>query len=78
MGVSFAGVQLTGGLDKPFYVKHKGAVVRLKKKNYGSAFGALFESCPALMAKYGKSLAWRDFCCHVFMLNQECGGLASK
>lgn len=78
MGVGFAGVQLTGGMDKSFYVKHRGKIVRLKKKNYDSAFGALFESCPAVMTKYGKNFAWRDFCYHVFMNDQECGGISIK
>ena len=78
LGVGFAGVQLTGGMDMSYYVKTSGKVIRLKKKNYDEMFRPLFDSCPAVMAKYGKKFAWRDFCYHVFMLDQECGGISIK
>ncbi len=78
MGVGFGGMQLTGGMDKSFYVKAKGTIIRLKKKNYDEMFRPLFDSCPAVMTKYGKNFAWRDFCYHVFMLDQECGGISIK
>jgi hypothetical protein len=78
LGVGFAGVQLTGGMDMSYYVKTKGKVIRLKKKNYDELFRPLFDSCPAVMAKYGKKFAWRDFCYHVFMLDQECGGISVR
>lgn len=77
-GVGFAGVQLTGGMDKSFYVRANGKVFRLKKKNYDENFATIFGSCPALMTKYGKDFAWRDFCSHVFMFDQECDDLANK
>ncbi|WP_375444909.1 hypothetical protein [uncultured Fibrella sp.] len=78
MGVGFGGMQLTGGMDKSFYVKTNGKVIRLKKKNYDELFRPLFDSCPAVMDKYGKSFAWRDFCYHVFMFDQECGSISVK
>lgn len=77
-GVGFAGVQVTGGMDKSFYVRANGKVFRLKKKNYDDKFSELFGSCPAMMTKYGKNFAWRDFCSHVFMFDQECDDLANK
>ena len=78
MGVGFAGVQLTGGMDKSFYVKTGSKIIRLKKKNYDELFRPLFDTCPAVMTKYGKDFAWRDFAYHVFMFDQECGDIASK
>lgn len=79
MGVGVMGVQLTGGMDKSFYVRTKqGKVIRLKKKNYDELFRPLFDSCPAVMEKYGKNFAWRDFCSHVFLFDQECGGLSTN
>lgn len=78
LGVGFAGVQITGGMDMSYYVKTKGQFIRLKKKNYDELFRPLFDSCPAVMAKYGKKFAWRDFCYHVFMLDQECGGISIR
>lgn len=77
-GVGFAGMQVTGGMDKSFYVRANGKVFRLKKKNYDEKFVELFGSCDALMKKYGKDFAWRDFCYHVFMFDQECVDLANK
>lgn len=77
-GVSIGGVQLTGGMDKSFYVKADGKVFRLKKKNYDDKFKELFGGCPAVMNKYGKNFAWRDFCTHVFMFDQECGGISAR
>ncbi|OIN58144.1 hypothetical protein [Arsenicibacter rosenii] len=74
MGVGVYGMQVTGGMDKSFYVKANGKVFRLKKKNYDEYFPILFGSCPAVMSKYGKGFAWRDFNEHVFLLDQECGG----
>lgn len=78
MGVGFAGVQVTGGMDKSFYVRANGKTFRLKKKDYDKAFVDLFSSCKGLMTKYGKDFAWRDFCYHVFMFDQECVDLANK
>jgi hypothetical protein len=79
MGVGVMGVQLTGGMDKSFYVRTKqGKVIRLKKKNYDELFRPLFDSCPTVIEKYGKNFAWRDFCSHVFLFDQECGGLSTN
>ncbi|RRB02826.1 hypothetical protein [Larkinella rosea] len=72
-GVGLMGVQLTGGMDKSFYVKAGGKVTRLKKKNYDDKFKELFESCPDMLTKFAKNDAWRDFCQHVFYFDQQCG-----
>ena len=77
-GVGIGGFQLTGGMDKSFYVKSGGRVIRLKKRNYDEMFRPLFDKCEPVMTKYGKNFAWRDFCYHVFMLDQECGDGAAK
>ena len=72
-GVGLMGVQLTGGMDKSFYVKADGKITRLKKKNYDDKFKELFASCPELLTKFAKNDAWRDFCQHVFFFDQQCG-----
>jgi hypothetical protein len=77
-GFGFGGVQLTGGMDKSFYVRTNNKVIRLKKRNYDELFRPLFDSCPAVMAKYGKDFAWRDFSYHVFLFDQECGETTQK
>jgi hypothetical protein len=78
-GFAVGGVALTGGMDKSFYVRTKeGKVIRLKKRNYDEMFRPLFDSCPAVMAKYGKDFAWRDFCSHVFLFDESCGGITDK
>ena len=77
MSVGF-GVQVSGGLEASYYVKVRGQVIRLKKRNYVEMFRPLFDSCAPVMARYGKDIAWRDFGDHVFMLDQECGGIEVK
>ncbi len=77
-GFAVGGIAVTGGMDKSFYVKTKeGKVIRLKKRNYDEMFKPLFDSCPAVMDKYAKNFAWRDFCSHVFLFDESCG-LANK
>lgn len=74
LGVGVAGVPITGGMDMSYYVKTKdGKVIQLKKHTYGEMFRSLFESCPAVMAKYGNDVVWRDFCSHVFLFEESCG-----
>lgn len=70
-GIGFAGVQMTGGMDKSFYVKWNGKVFRLKKKDYDDKFKEFFISCPELLKKY-PNFAWRDFAEHVFFFDQNC------
>ncbi len=71
MGLSFGGVQVTGGIDKSFYLKVDGKTKRYFKKDYDDDFKTLFGSCPALMTKY-KDFAWRDLPDHLFYFDQEC------
>jgi hypothetical protein len=71
-GVGFGGVMITGGIDRSYYVKVSGKIIRLKKRNYDEMFNALFRGCAGLMTKYGKSFAWRDFNEHVFFYDQSC------
>lgn len=70
-GIGFAGVQMTGGMDKSFYVKHGGKTFRLKKKNYDEYIAKFYGSCPDMLAKF-KSMPWRDFAAHVFYFDQSC------
>ena len=71
MGVGVMGVQLTGGIDKSFYLKAEGKTKRFFKKDYDDDFKKLFRSCPELMKKY-KDFAWRDLGKHVFFFDSEC------
>jgi len=77
MGVGFAGVQVTGGIDMSYYIKANGKVFRLKKKNYDDEFGTLFGSCPALKTQF-KRIVWRDLGGHVFFFDRECGPVAAR
>lgn len=73
-GIGVGGIAITGGMDKSYYVRTKeGKVIRLKKRNYDELFRPLFDSCPAVMDKYSKNFAWRDFCYHVFLFDESCG-----
>ena len=71
MGIGFAGVQITGGIDKSYYLKVGGVTKRYFKKDYDDDFKTLFGSCPALMTKY-KNFAWRDLPDHIFFFETEC------
>jgi hypothetical protein len=76
-GVAVAGMQMTGGMDKSYYVNYKGKTIRLYKKDYDKKFKEYFGSCPELNAKY-KNGAWRDFAEHLFFYDQSCNGALSK
>lgn len=71
MGLSVGGIQVTGGIDKSYYLKVDGKTKRYFKKNYDDDFKTLFGSCAGLMTKY-KDFAWRDLPDHIFFFDQEC------
>lgn len=71
MGLSLGGVQVTGGIDKSYYLKVGGKTKRYFKKNYDDEFKELFGTCDALMTKY-KDFAWRDLPKHLFFFDTEC------
>jgi hypothetical protein len=71
LGIGVAGIQITGGIDKSYYVKVGGKTKRFFKKDYDDDFKTLFSSCPSLLEKY-KSFAWRDFPQHLFFYDTEC------
>ena len=71
MGLAFGGVQITGGIDKSYYLKVGGKTKRYFKKNYDDEFKELFGTCSALMTKY-KDFAWRDLPQHLFFFDTEC------
>ena len=75
-GVAVAGVQMTGGMDKSYYVNYKGKTFRMYKKDYDKKFKEFFGDCPELKAKY-KNEAWRDFAEHVFFYEQSCASALS-
>lgn len=71
MGLSVGGIQVTGGIDKSYYLKVDGKTKRFFKKDYDDDFKKLFGSCDALMTKY-KDFAWRDLPNHIYFFDQEC------
>lgn len=71
MGVGIGGVQITGGIDKSYYLKVDGKTKRYFKKDYNDDFKTLFGKCPELLAKY-KDFNWRDLPDHIFFFDQEC------
>jgi len=72
-GLGVAGIQVTGGKKKSYYVKKRdGVAYRIKKKNYKKEFPILFEDCEAVKKKYPKA-QWSDLVHHVFGYDQECG-----
>jgi hypothetical protein len=72
-GVGVAGMQVTGGNDKSYYVKYNGKTTRVYKKDYGKKFTEYFGNCQALKTKY-KNAAWRDFAQHLYFFEQNCAG----
>jgi hypothetical protein len=70
-GVAVAGVQMTGGMDKSYYVNYNGKTYRLYKKDYDKKFKEFFGNCSDLKAKY-KNGAWRDFAEHLYFFDQSC------
>jgi hypothetical protein len=71
MGLSVGGIQVTGGIDKSYYLKVNGKTKRFFKKDYDENFKPLFGSCSELTTKY-KDFAWRDLPNHIFFFDQEC------
>jgi hypothetical protein len=71
MGLSVGGIQVTGGIDKSYYLKVDGKTKRYFKGDYNKDFKTLFGSCIELTTKF-KDFAWRDLPDHIFFLDQEC------
>jgi len=62
MGIGFAGVKVTGGKDKSYYIKIGDKVAfKLKKKNYKKMFDELFGNCKEVKEKYS-SKKWSEDC----------------
>ncbi len=76
-GVGVAGMQMTGGLDKSYYVNYNGKTFRLYKSDYNKAFKEFFGTCPEVKSQY-KNAAWRDFAEHLFFYEQNCNNKLSK
>jgi hypothetical protein len=71
MGFQVGGVQLTGGLDKSYYLNVNGKTQRYFKSDYDKTVKTLFASCPALFKKF-EDTKWKDFPDHVFFFDTEC------
>lgn len=75
-GIGIAGVTVTGGLDKSYYVMKVGKdkiAYRLKKKDYDEQFSEFFGDCKEFMQRYGSDkVKWRDLEKHIYDYNQLC------
>lgn len=76
-GVGVAGMQVTGGQDKSYYVNYNGKTFRMYKRDYDKLFKEFFGNCPALTAQY-KNGAWRDFAEHLFFYEQNCQSATNR
>ena len=71
-GIGVAGMQMTGGQDKSYYVNYNGKTFRMYKRDYDRLFTEFFGKCPDVMTGF-KNRAWRDFAEHLFIYEQNCG-----
>jgi len=71
-GVGLAGVRLTGGEDKSYYISKDGeTAVKIQKRKYKKMFNDLYGDCKTITRKY-KSIKWKDFVDTVFAYNKKC------
>jgi hypothetical protein len=70
-GLGVAGIQVTGGDEKSYYIK-KGdnGAFRLEKKDFKESFKMVFEGCPEVVKKGGKKPDWKLFAEYVSEYNQ--------
>ncbi len=72
MGVGVAGIQLTGGDDRSYYISKDGATAyKYTKKEFRTDFKGLFGDCQSVLDTYGKS-AWSEFEKIMFNYNYTC------
>lgn len=71
-GVGVGGIQVTGGLDKSYYVMKDDVAVRLKKKDYDEVFPLYYQGCDAILNQYKKNPDWKDFASHVYTYAEDC------
>jgi hypothetical protein len=69
-GVSYGGMQLTGGDDKSFYVKWSGKTERMKKKEYDDKALLYYANCSKFKEQF-KKIKWSNFEEHV-LFNENC------
>ena len=71
-GLGVAGVKLTGGLAKSYYITKGGSASTYVKKNkYEKAFSSLYPDCTTMTTDF-KKVKWADFAKHVFVYEQYC------
>ncbi|HAA16904.1 MAG TPA: hypothetical protein DCE41_36400 [Cytophagales bacterium] len=71
MSVGVAGMTLAGGLEKSYYVRKDGEMIKVQKKGYGKMFDQLFADCPRMAEEYPNP-QWKNFATHVFAYDQWC------
>ena len=74
-GVGVAGMKLTGGIEKSYYLVKSGeeVAILMKKGDYKSQFYEVFKSCPEMeQLLEGKKPDWDDFAKHVFEYEKRC------
>lgn len=73
MGLSVAGVNVAGGLDKSYYVIKDGSsepAYKLEKKDYKEQFATLFGDSEEFMTKYGDDIKWSNLEMHIYEYTQ--------
>jgi hypothetical protein len=72
-GIGYAGLSITGGDDKSYYVQvGDNTAKRIKKKDYDTAYKTFYADCPDLLNKLEKNLKWTDFAKHVYTYSFDC------
>lgn len=72
-GIGYAGLKLTGGEDKSYYVQVGDKVARkTKKKDYDSLYKEFYSGCSELLQKLEKDHKWSDFAKHIYAFTFEC------
>lgn len=74
-GIGIAGIQLTGGIEKSYFIVKAGeeVAVEVSKGDYKKQYFQIFKGCPAHeKALEGKKPDWDDLPLHVFTYDQLC------
>lgn len=70
-GVGLAGVAITGGNLKSYYLIKDGVAMKIEKSRYKRGFSDIYGDCPALAEEFPR-IEWTDFSKHVAAHEQVC------
>ncbi len=73
MGLSVAGVNVVGRIDKSYYIAKVGeTALRQKMKDYDEYFYQLFDNCPEVIKAWEENIRWVDLPDHIVDLREKC------